>query len=96
MGEPDWHDEHRAFLGMYHSDANQALLTWFNASPEALDVTLPEAVWGTSYEVLWHSAEDHEMPQLTFQPEASFTMPPRSVVVMKPLVRTLAGLDLEA
>lgn len=93
MGEADWHDGGRKLLGMYVSDANEAFLTWFHAGHEALNIRMPVQPWGSSFEILVHTAEEDELPIEPVSAGELITIPPRCVVLMKANVaRTAAEL----
>ncbi len=83
MGEHDWYDGSRRLLGMYTSDAEDAFLTWFNSSPEAIDVVLPALPWAAHLNILWHSANDDEIPSTGHGPGTTFRLPGRCVVLMR-------------
>ncbi|HEX7397589.1 MAG TPA: glycogen debranching enzyme GlgX, partial [Propionibacteriaceae bacterium] len=86
----DWHDEGRATLGMYVSDASEAFVSWFHAGDYPLEITLPELPWGSSYRILMHSGADDELPapDMALAAGTIMTLPPRSVVVMRADVPT--------
>ncbi|MCL1840555.1 MAG: glycogen debranching protein GlgX [Propionibacteriaceae bacterium] len=83
MGDADWHDPGRRMLGMYVSDETTAFLTWYYSGTVPLPVTLPPAPWGASYELLASSAEPGELPDGPLPAGGTFTMPPRTVVLMR-------------
>ena len=87
MGEDAWHDGSRRLLGMYVSDEKEGFLTWFNSASEPAPATLPGLPWGHGFEIVWHSADDDELPMReTLPARAPLTIPGRSVVVMRVLV----------
>ena len=90
MTTEDWHDEGRATLGMYVSDASEAFVSWFHAGDYPLEITLPELPWGSSYRILMHSGSPDELPapDVALASGTVMTLPPRSVVVMSADVPT--------
>jgi len=83
MGDADWADPGRRLLGMYVSDESGAFLTWYYSGADALLVKMPPEPWGTSYQVLATTAEPGEIPEAQLRPGDVFTMPPRTVVLMR-------------
>jgi len=83
MGTGDWADPGRRMLGMYVSDAETAFLTWYYSGTTSLPVKMPPEPWGTSYEVMCSTADPGEIPPGPYLPGEGFTMPPRTVVLMK-------------
>nr|WP_076388214.1 glycogen debranching protein GlgX [Vaginimicrobium propionicum] len=88
LNQSDWHDPARQLLGMYLSDASHALLIWFYAGAEPINVTLPPKNWGQHFEIRAHTGENDEFEKTSFTPGESFTMPGRSVVYMNVTVST--------
>jgi glycogen debranching enzyme len=90
MTTDDWHDDGRATLGMYVSDASEAFVTWFHSGDYPLEITLPDLPWGSAYRILLHTAADDELPgpDLRLTAGTVMTLPPRSVVVMRADVPT--------
>ena len=86
MGAADWADQGRRLLGMYESDASGALLTWYYSGVTPLPVKMPPEPWGTSYEIIASTADAGELPIGPLSPGDTFTMPPRTVVLMKVVV----------
>ena len=83
MGEADWADGGRRLLGMYTSDQTTACVAWYYSGTTPLSVTMPPPPWGTGYRVVLSSAEDGELPEAPLAPGEAFTMPPRTVVLMR-------------
>ena len=83
MGETDWADGGRRLLGMYVSNATDAFLTWYYSGDYPLPVKMPPKPWGERYTVVATTAQPGEIPDGPFGPEEGFTMPPRTVVLMK-------------
>ena len=83
MGANDWADPGRRMLGMYVSDAETAFLTWYYSGAAPLPVKMPPEPWGSSFEVLCSTADPGEIQSGPYLPGDSFTMPPRTVVLMK-------------
>ena len=84
----DWQDGRRQTLGMYASDAEEALLIWFNASAEVQKVRAPELDHGRSYTTLWSSAEESELPEEPIAHGQVWSLPPRCVVIQRVQVAT--------
>lgn len=83
MSTDAWHDGGRRLLGMYVSDEREAFLTWFNSGAEPVPLVLPTLPWGFGYEIVWHSADDDELPDGVLPALAEIQMPARAVVVMR-------------
>ena len=83
MGDDDWRDGGRRLLGMYVSDQTKAFLTWYYSGDVDMPVTMPPAPWGKSYTVLASTAEAGEIPDVPLAPGDGFTMPARTVVLMR-------------
>ena len=83
MGAGDWADPGRRLLGMYVADATGAFLTWYYSGATPLPVKMPPPPWGASYEIVTSTAEPGELLAQPLQPGDSFTMPPRTVVLMR-------------
>jgi len=83
MGQADWADGSRRLLGMYVSDQAGAYLTWYYSGDAPIPVTMPPKPWGTSYDIVATSAEPDEVPRGTLAPGDSFTLPGRTVVLMR-------------
>ncbi len=97
MTGPDWADGGRRLLGMYVSDeSDTAFLSWFHSGPEPAQVVLPSPQWGTHFEVVATSAEQGELPTTEFGPGDNFTMPARTVLVMKVTVQSVEQADAAA
>ena len=90
MTTDDWHDEGRATLGMYVSDASEAFLTWFHSGDYQVEITLPDLPWGSVYRILLHTGSEDELPSpdVALSSGTVMTLPPRSVVVMRADVPT--------
>ena len=82
MGDDDWADTGRRLLGNYEADEQGAFLTWYYSGTTELTVKMPPLPWGSSYEVVLTTAEDGEISPGPYGPGDSFTMPPRTVVLM--------------
>ncbi|HMR14353.1 MAG TPA: glycogen debranching enzyme GlgX, partial [Arachnia sp.] len=93
MDQHDWHDGSRRLLGMYVSNDHEAFLTWFHSGADDVDITLPGLPWAASYEVVWHSADDGELPAGTLATGSRLTLPGRSVVLLKAAV-PLSSVEL--
>lgn len=91
MGEDDWHDGGRKLLGMYVSDANEAFLTWYHAGSSPLTIKMPVQPWGSSFQVIAHTAHEEELPADPVPAGHTMTMPPHCVVVMKAEVAARAS-----
>ena len=83
MGHDAWHDGGRRLLGMYVSNDHEGFLTWFNSGATDAPCLLPGMPWGSSFEVVWHSADEDEVEAGPIKANARFTVPARSVVLMK-------------
>ena len=83
MGDADWADAGRRLLGMYVADENGAFLTWYYSGATPLPVKMPPTPWGTSYDIMLTTADEGELPPGPFLPGEGFTMPPRTVVLMR-------------
>ena len=83
MGDSDWADPGRRLLGMYEANETGAFLTWYYSGVTPLPVKMPPQPWGASYRLVLTTAEDGEIGDALLQPGDSFTMPPRTVVVMQ-------------
>jgi glycogen operon protein len=90
MTTEDWHDEGRATLGMYVSDASEAFLSWFHRGDYPLEITLPDLPWGSGYRILLHTGTQDELPapDVVLVSGTIMTLPRRSVVVMSADVPT--------
>lgn len=62
MTQADWHDAGRKLLGMYCATPDEALITWFQAGADPVDITLPGPPWGSGYQILIHSGDPDELP----------------------------------
>ena len=84
MTTDDWHDEGRATLGMYTSDATEAFVSWFHGGDYPVEITLPDLPWGSAYRILLHTGAEDELPSAdaVLTSGTVMTLPPRSVVVM--------------
>ncbi|AQP44511.1 glycogen debranching protein GlgX [Tessaracoccus flavus] len=91
MTDQAWHDGARRLLGMYVSDAAEAFVTWFNSAANPVPLVLPGLPWGYAFEVVWHSADDTELPEGVLPSGSELTMPARSVVMMRAKVPTSAA-----
>ncbi|WP_407642695.1 glycogen debranching protein GlgX [Desertihabitans brevis] len=58
MTEQHWHDPHRQLLGMYLSDAEEALLVWCHCGGQTVDVPLPGGLLGTGWRLLLDAGGD--------------------------------------
>ncbi len=98
MGHDAWHDGSRRLLGMYVSNDHEAFLSWFNSSPDPVEITLPGLPWGYGYDIVWHSADAEELPEEELFPGTQFWLPGRVVAVMRAKVPLSAAelLDLQA
>ena len=88
MSPNAWGDASRQLLAMYVSDADSAFLIWFNAAADDMEVSLPEARKGRSFDVVWTSADESELLQGPYAPRQMIRVPSRSVVVLKAEVAT--------
>ena len=93
MDQHDWHDGARRLLGMYVSNDHEAFLTWFHSGADDVDITLPGLPWAASYEVVWHSADEDELPTGTLATGTRLTLPGRSVVLLRAAV-PLSSVEL--
>lgn len=91
MGEHSWHDAERTLLGMYNSDASDAWLSWFHCGIHPKEITLPRLPWAITWEVIWTSANDGELPSGQLLAGASVMIPARCVVLMRATVPTTAA-----
>lgn len=82
MTDADWTDPTRRLIGMYLSDRYRALLVWFHAGHQSVQVTMPPAPWGSHYEVIATTAEPGELPRTRLCPEETLSLPHRSLTVM--------------
>ncbi len=93
MTDPDWHDGSRRLLGMYTSDAKEAFLAWFHSGAEPISITMPCLPWATGLRIIWHSADEDELPREGLAPGATITLPGRCVALMScDVPRTAAEL----
>ena len=83
MGLDDWRDLSRKLLGMYVSDRGEAFLTWYYAGADPIKVKTPPPPWGKRYEILASSAEPGELPDHPLAAREEFTLPGRTVVLMR-------------
>ncbi|WP_415153784.1 glycogen debranching protein GlgX [Propionicimonas sp.] len=87
-----WHDMGRRTLGMYLSDRTEALLIYFHAGWDPVEISLPGAPWAQGYHLLAHTGVPGELPRRPVAPGRTVTMPARTVVVLAADVRTGAEL----
>jgi glycogen operon protein len=75
------------------SNDHEAFLTWFHSGADDVDITLPGLPWAASYEVVWHSADEDELPTGTLATGTRLTLPGRSVVLLRATV-PLSSVEL--
>jgi len=92
MGDGDWHDTGRKLLGMYTATSDEAVIVWYQAGPDPVEITLPGLPWGCQYEVLIHSGETTELPPpgQVLPAGSSLTIPGRTCVLMQAEVPSTA------
>ena len=90
----NWHDPSRHTLGLYLSDAEEALLIYVHSGVEPVEVSLPGAPWATSYQVVAHTGEAHELPRKAIPAAAKVSLPGRTVAVLAAKVRTSAPIPV--
>ncbi|MDR0960178.1 MAG: glycogen debranching protein GlgX [Propionibacteriaceae bacterium] len=92
MGPEDWADQGRKLLGMFSSNADEAMICWFYAGADPVTISLPPSAWGAEYRVLLHSGEPDEFPVSgeTLHPGDQLTIPGRTTVVMQSVLPTSA------
>ncbi len=83
MTDDAWHDLGRHHLAMYRSDADSAFLLWINGGEHAITVRTPGEPWGRSYEIVATTAERGELPVSPLDREQEFSLPGRSVTLMR-------------
>ena len=86
----NWHDPGRHTLALYLSDAEEAFLIYVHAGSDPAEVTLPGSPWATSYQVVAHTGEDHELPRKRLPADATVAIPARTIAVLSAKVRTSA------
>jgi glycogen operon protein len=90
MTVEQWQDPGRRTLGMYvvddrpDRDSEDALLIWFHAGADPVEVQLPGGPWGSSYTVLAHTGVEGELPSEPVPGDSVLTIPGRSVVILQP------------
>jgi len=82
MGDADWVDGARRLLGMYVCDDTCAFLTWYYSGDTPVQVTMPPAPWGTSYQLMVSTAEPGELPTGPLATGDVLTLPGRTVALM--------------
>ena len=90
MTEENWHDGSGRLLGMYSSTVSEAFLTYFHSGAHPIEVRLPGTPWAYGLQIVWHSADEGELPHEDLPPGATLTIPARSVVVLRCTVPTTA------
>lgn len=80
---PQWNDPARRFLGLYLSDADEALLMYFHMGEEGQPVVLPSAPWATSFRLLLHTGNPDELPTAPVPSGAPVVIPGRTVAVFQ-------------
>ncbi|GAB3928240.1 hypothetical protein GCM10027613_45200 [Microlunatus endophyticus] len=96
----EWQDQSRRTLGMYIADnasddaegaegaddnaADDALLIWFHAGADPVEVQLPGGAWGSSYKVLAHTGTEGELPDEPVPGDSLLTIPGRTIVILQP------------
>jgi len=86
----NWHDPGRHTLGLYLSNVDEALLVYVHSGDQPVEVSLPGAPWATSYQVVAHTGEAHELPRKAIPAASTVSVPGRTVVVLTAKVRTSA------
>jgi glycogen operon protein len=90
MSVEQWQDLGRRTLGMYIADdrpdreADDALLIWFHAGADPVEVQLPGGAWGSSYTVLAHTGTEGELPTEPMAGDSVLTIPGRTIVILQP------------
>ncbi|WP_051208591.1 glycogen debranching protein GlgX [Propionicicella superfundia] len=86
MRVEDWHNGALRTLGMYVSDVNDAFLMYFHGDADPIEVTLPGRPWSTAYTVSAHTGNSGEILRRGLVPDSTFSIPGRTVVVLKATV----------
>jgi len=92
MGDDDWHDTGRKLLGMYNATPDEALIAWFHAGADPVEITLPGEPWGAQYQILIHSGQPDELPLpgQVLPAGSSLAIPARTCVLMQAEVPSAA------
>ncbi|MBO0810624.1 MAG: glycogen debranching protein GlgX [Microlunatus sp.] len=86
----EWQDLHRRTLGMYVTDdrpdreCEDALLIWFHAGADPVEVQLPGGPWGSKFTVLAHTGVEGELPDDPLPGDSLLTIPGRTIVILQP------------
>jgi glycogen operon protein len=89
MSEQDWRDETRRTLGMYlayddpYRTSDEAVLIWFHAGSDPVQVELPDGPWANTYTVVAHTGHDGELPSEKIAAGSALQLPGHTVVVLQ-------------